>query len=466
MLLASLSEDASGSISTQPAGNAAVRYRMPARIFPVAALCVALALMGGLFAFALLAPALAKEGQSQVRDLELLGVHDLGGGGFNTDVWAHDHFAYVGTFGISVPGRPELCPGTGVKVVDLSDPKRPRMVTLIPSPPGSRANDVKVARVDTAFFRGDLLVHSIEPCAPGGPRGFALYDVSEPSRPVGLGQISTISGVHNTFLVARDERAYLLLAIPFAERSSGLGDFQLFEVTNPSRPVLLADWGADKDGGLGPISRPDAIPPCRLCRGDSPAVFLHDVWSNEKGTVAYLAYWDAGLILLDIADPSNPTMIGHGLEPPTFGSDEGNAHAAVPALGDELVLVADEDFTPGPWGFLRVFDTSDPTAPVQVGAFAIPAAISEMDRRVVSTVHNVFVKGHRAYLSWYEQGIRVVDFSEPHDPMEVGAFIAGPIPDPQRVLSDTQGFWGVFVDDGLVLGSHMNGGLFILKLRS
>jgi len=403
--------------------------------------------------------------EPRVRNLELLGFHDLGGRGFNTDVWAHGDFAYVGTFGVSVPERPGLCPGTGVKVVDISDPTVPRMVAAISSPEGSRAADIKVAEIDTGFFSGDLLIHSIEPCARGGPRGFALYDVSEPATPVNLSEVATVGGVHNAFLLQRDERAFVLLAVPAAEVFSDVGDFQIFEITDPANPVLLADWGAGKDGGFGPVGLPfpPFNQPCALCRGDSPQVILHDVWANEKGKVAYLSYWDAGLILLDISDPAHPALIGRGEEPPTFMSNEGNAHAAVPARGGDLVLVTDEDFTPVPWGFLRVFDTSDPANPVQVGAFALEAALTELDPAVVSTAHNIFVHGDRAYVSWYEQGIRVVDFSNPRDPQEVGRFVAGPVRDPNGFFSSTAGFWGVFFHKDLILGSHINGGLFVLK---
>ncbi|HEX9813779.1 MAG TPA: hypothetical protein VGB31_02395, partial [Myxococcota bacterium] len=75
-----------------------------------------------------------------------------------------------------------------------------------------------------------------------------------------------------------------------------------------------------------------------MCRGEEGAwIYLHDVWANRDGTVAYLSYWDAGLILLDISDPSQPRLLGRG----NYLNEEGNTHSAVPAQGGNLVIVGD-----------------------------------------------------------------------------------------------------------------------------
>ncbi len=195
-----------------------------------------------------------------------------------------------------------------------------------------------------------------------------------------------------------------------------------------------------------------------------PFIYNHDVWANHNGTVAYLSYWDLGLILLDISDPANPTFVGRGIEPATFGNDEGNLHNAVPAHGGNLVLVTDEDFGPVPplqggdgqlpWGFLRAYDTSDPGNPQQVGALATEGTLN--DPSLVRTIHNVVVRGSRAYISWYFEGVHVVDFSTPSEPKEIASFIPPPGTSPGF-------FWGVYVHKDLILATDLIGGLFILE---
>lgn len=394
----------------------------------------------------------------------------------NADVWSYGDHAYVGTWG------PE-CPATGVKVIDISDPTTPRVTTTIPSPPASSANDVKVQRISTRDFRGVLLAHSNEPCGEGGSFGFELYDVSDPANPVHVGGVGAeASGpVHNLYLLQRGSRAFVLLAVPFAEVFGVFGpdpaaDLLIYEVTDPRNPVLRSTWTIGRDAGLAygsPFFAGDpALPPgsdCTpppgtpaLCRGDDfPGVLLHDVWANQNGTVAYLSYWDAGLVLLDISDPSSPVMLGRGQEVPALGSDEGNLHAAVPARGGNLVVVADEDFSPYadppsfPWGFLRIFDTSDPGNPVEIGQFATDNALTALPPAPFTdySAHNMEVRGSTAYVSWYGDGIRLIDISQPATPHEVASYTA----------ASPTSFWGIHVQGELILGSDIVNGLFVLK---
>ena len=86
------------------------------------------------------------------------------------------------------------------------------------------------------------------------------------------------------------------------------------------------------------------------------------------------------------------------------------------------------------------------------------------------TIHNPMVMGTDVYISWYSDGVRVVDASDPTNPEEVAFFVppAGqnPVKPAQRsTLSQTPQVWGVFVDEeiGLVYASDMNTGLWILR---
>lgn len=383
------------------------------------------------------------------KNLSLVGFLNLG---ISSDVWAHGNFAYVGGFGA----------GETVKVVDISDPTNPVLVNQLPTIEGS-PQDVKAARINTRFFHGDLLVVGNGGGAPPTFGGIQLWDVTDPLNPVQL-SAPRIGPVHNLFLYQKGNRAFVLLAIPWAEVFSpiftppGFGDLVIVEVTDPANPIVIADWGAGKDGGFPfGLDAPGFPHPCGgpPCRGGFPNIYNHDVWANQQGTVAYLSYWDLGLILLDISDPANPTFIGRGIEPPpTFGNDDGDLHVAVPAQGGNLVVVADEDFNPLPWGFLRVFDTRDASNPVQVGTFATSNALNNPFN--LFSIHNIFVRGSRAYLSWYFEGIRVVDLSQPANPREIAAFLPPAGTGPGL-------FWGIYVQGDLILASDLLSGLFILK---
>lgn len=94
----------------------------------------------------------------------------------NADVWSHGDFAYVGTWG-------DPCSGTGVKIVDVSDPAKPAPVATAAGYPGTSAEDMQVLSVDTRAFKGDLLAVGIQDCNEEGFGGLALWDVTDPTDP-------------------------------------------------------------------------------------------------------------------------------------------------------------------------------------------------------------------------------------------------------------------------------------------
>src|SRR5262249_55573266 len=162
-------------------------------------------------------------------------------------------------------------------------------------------------------------------------------------------------GVHEFTVRQQGDRWLAYLAVPNSEVSDHVGDLRIVDVTDPRNPVELNDWGAHKDAGL-PVGIHDQCTP--WCRGASPDAYLHSVGLSPDGRTAYLAYWDLGVILLDVSEPTALRLLGQFAEP--FG-DEGNTHSVSVTRDGKLLLVADETAGP-PWGGLRLVDISDPTA--------------------------------------------------------------------------------------------------------
>lgn len=394
------------------------------------------------------------------RNLSQIGFNDLGGGGFNADVWALGQYAYIGNWGLWTPDG-SLCPNNGTYVVDIGDPANSALAATIPSASGTQTNDVKVARVNTRYFQGDMLIVSNEDCEPGGARGFEVWDVSDPTNASFLGRYGPESafdipadlaaigfGVHNNYIFEQGNRVYVASIVDFGEvfqfffGAPQIGDVRIVDVTDPWNPVLVGDWGLAKDLGQGPDFN----------------LAPHDVWVENN--IAYVSHWDAGLILLDVSDPSNPQFISQTLYGP---EEEGNTHVAVPAKGGNLVVVGDEDFTPGPWGFFRIFDSQDKTNPVEIGTFATENALGAPPPPGDYSAHNVIVRGNTAYLSWYSDGIQLLDISQPANPSNIGSFVPPGFPDPFGIIPTAAELWGVYVQGDLILGSDMNAGLYILK---
>lgn len=278
-----------------------------------------------------------------------------------TDVWAHKDFAYTGSFDSPCGGEP----GAGVWVWDTWRKHDPQFVDVIPSPEGSRSNDVKVDRLSS----GDILVHSNEACAEGGPGGFEIYNVDDPANPVHLAHVQTDDvnvflqeelgyvdfGIHNLFLWQQGGRDYV-----GAKVNSLCGNFQVFDITEPSEPELVSFWGAEQqflaDLGFDGLTCADLGPEeiellieveAWLLSGEgfSDHKLLHDITVTADGTLAYLSNWDAGLVLLDISDPAAPELVSVAMDVENGSLDgELNSHSAWPSEDGTIVVEGEEDF--------------------------------------------------------------------------------------------------------------------------
>ena len=195
------------------------------------------------------AKAAVQKGKSgQTRNIKVLGHHDLGGGGLNADVYSFRKFAYVGVWS-------GACPATGVKVVDISKPRDPELVSVLQNPEGTSAEDVVVLRANTRSFRGDLAVTGIQACDIFSEvrRGLQFFDVSDPTSPVELGfweLPAPLIGCHEVDLAsARGRRVLASCANPFGDSlgEEFLGGAQpevfVVDASDPSNPSALGTFG-------------------------------------------------------------------------------------------------------------------------------------------------------------------------------------------------------------------------------
>lgn len=332
---------------------------------------LALLLLAGLLG---VVPAVASHGGSTSAELDVVGqlsAGDLGipGGENVTDVWAYGNYAYLGTFD-DVACSLDF---TGVHIVDISDPANPAKAGFIPAKPGTRNNDVKVAHLETPHFSGEILVASNEPCgsvflprlhangaaAIPGQGGVTIWDVTDPTRPKAMKQNYLDFPVHNTYIWQQGENAYMVVV-----DDVNVQDVTIVDLTKPQSPKVIAvtgqlDWPDDIDAEFG----------------DTAGTFLHDVWVQENNgrVVAYLAYWDAGLVMLDVTDPANPVFLGdsvYAVPDPLSGQfPAGDGHVVVPNAAGSRALLGDEDFAAGS---LDTFMFDGVSYPVAEGGFTPP----------------------------------------------------------------------------------------------
>jgi choice-of-anchor B domain-containing protein len=301
----------------------------------------------------------------------------------------------------------------GVSIVDVADPDHPVLLTTWKHPTLPQVTNAVRPLGDRLYVSNEV----------GGPYGLFALDIANPAAPVLvalLGPPSFPANVHN--LWAADHRLYL------AGYGPG-GSNVIVDVADPVAPVRIA-----------------VIP-----------TGFHD--HTVVGHHLYLAGGYDGFTRYDITDPAHP------VEEVTFNATDGDtayyAHIAWP-IDERYVFVSEEVQIP-PAGFgsgsFRVLDFGKPKRPREV--FRWYSENAKDDRRI--TAHNVYVVDGFAYLSYYQDGVRVLDVSDPREPVEVAWYDTYPEP----VQSLFEGCWGVypFAGPDRIYASDRAHGLFVLAFN-
>jgi hypothetical protein len=283
------------------------------------------------------------------RNFRVLGHHDLDALDTNGDVWVRGRFAYVGTWA-------DPCTGRGVKIIDVTRLRAPQFIGTFASRPGTSAEDMVVRSVSTPAFDGDLAAVGIQRCGDDPALdeqqfGIELWDLSDPYSPAKLGELGIATGgggVHELDIFQRGSHVYALLAVPFREwfDPNPGGDFVIADITDPSAPFIVSDWGAGEHGfAPGPF----------WGQGSFGATFDHSARVSRDKKKAYVSYWDLGVLTFDIRDVENPVLLSRTRYRPTA---DGDAHSVAEYRGEHrrFLLQNDEDFDPRSPAIIRYGD--------------------------------------------------------------------------------------------------------------
>ena len=275
--------------------------------------------------------------------------------GLIADVAVFGNYAYLARWGGSACAGPEGGgPDGGVYVIDISDPSNPREVGFIRTHQDTLVGEgVQVVHLTTSKFTGDVLVMNHEGCGKNYKAGVSLWDVTNPLKPKKLSEHfgdftaddapnhpHDANQTHSAFVWDAGDHAYLV-----ATDDEEGQDVDIFDITNPKRPVLIAELNLNQYN----VSQPE------LALTDS---FLHDMVVKQINGrfIMLLSYWDGGYVLLDVTDPANPIFLRDSefssIDPELFPqtgaqlTPEGNAHQAEFTIDNRFIIGTDEDFDP------------------------------------------------------------------------------------------------------------------------
>jgi hypothetical protein len=371
---------------------------------------------------------------AQTHGLREVAHTDLDGAGDGMQVVRHEDALYVGHLGSS---------GAGTSVVDISDPLSPTLVERFPAAPGSHSHKVQV---------GDgLLLVNEERFRGGDPfsAGMIVYDVAKPFAPVVIGRFTSGGlGVHR--IVYTGGRYAYVSAIP-----DGFDDriWVIVDLSDPEHPLEAARWwwpGMWRGGGETP-----SWPPGKRYAAHHALL---------DGHLAYLAYGDAGMVVLDVRDVSSPQLVAS-----LQWSPGGDTHTCLPLRGRHLVVTTDEavkDRCREEEKLVRVVDVSDPSAP-RVTAVCPPPDREFCEQGLRFGPHNLhenlpgsYRSGSLVFVTYFNAGLRVYDVTDATAPREIASWV----PDPPASQEAPQ-INDLYVDaSGLVFATdRIAGGLYVLR---
>lgn len=368
---------------------------------------------------------MAAVGVESARALRLVSHSDLGGCGDGMQVLRHGDALYVGHFGIS---------GMGTTVLDVGDPRSPRIVEQWPAPPGTHTHKVQVAD-------GLLLVNQ-ERFRGGDPftAGMLVYDVADPLAPRQVGRFeSGGAGVHRIVWTGGRYAHASVTPEGFADRI-----WMVIDMSDPVRPVEAARFVLD-------LPEP---------AGERYAAH-HALVDGDR---AYLGYCDAGMVVLDVSDFRRPRQLARLTWEPG-----GETHTCLPLPGRRLVVTTDEQLQDGPGSptrLVHVIDVEDPVHPRVLAA--CPEPEGDFGARPLRYgPHNLHENREGSYRSeslvfvtYFNAGVRVYDLADPGHPLEIGSWV--PEAPPGQEAPQTN---DLFVEESgrIWVTDRFRGGLYCLE---
>lgn len=394
---------------------------------------------------------------ASARNVTRLSHLDLPGAG---QVTVSGQYAYVG----HIPNANDL----GTSIVDISDPKNPRVVASVPvGDPASHSHKVRVA--------GDLMIVNHERnMTPIGRRAEQLPSVRRHLFET-LGRDPSQAEIAAKMSVTEQD----LVTIAEAERRGYQnGGFRLYDVADPANPRFIAHRktggigvhrfdmderyayiSTEMDGYTGNIlaiyDLADPAKPSEVSRWSIPGQHHAGgemaTWSGKRhrlhhalrfGDEMWASCWHGGFAVVDVSDIRKPRTLGDFNYHPLFPEP---THTAMPAAqmigGRRIALAIDEEDQAQSateeaarrgrmHAGLLVLDVTDIASIKPLSFFEV----SELDSPFARTpkarfgAHQFYEKmdGTLAFAVWFSAGLRIIDIADPFAPREVGHFIPDP----------------------------------------
>lgn len=396
--------------------------------------------------------------------------------------WAGD-CAYVAGAG-AVFGPPNPRPGSGVAVVDASNPRKPRHVRTLRSP-GALSTMETLHAVETAG-RAVLVVGQYgNDQAPAGPKPMDVYDVSDCAAPRLLETVEFPENIHNLTISGNGRYVFATQPVQVVDLDP------LFDDDPGTTARYLGNLEADIPAppmAIGPTADLDDALPEEL-RGATRSEYLsHEAWPSPDGRKLYLGgqlpTWEQ-FTIVDIGpwlDETGPPRVrsqrsgrGHSIRTATIDGRRYALHSEESVFGPTSGCFP-EELNPfagpaEPW----LTDITDEADPIRVSQFGLAinrvehcAAQSESGVSAAVHYHDVDDERDTTFVmaSMWNAGLRVFDVRDPEAPAEVAYFNPADVdPGPETELDHAWGHVRYVARTGHIWFATSSGGFWVVELE-
>jgi hypothetical protein len=412
--------------------------------------------------------------------LRQVGHEPLRNRGMNAAIAIHEDFAYIGS---RTDGSH---PNAGVMVVDIDNPRRPRVVReMMPPLEGNIGESSRELRV---WESQEILIvlhtncggPTAHGCVPPSINNFRFYDISgrNASNPQLIHQMDMSTHEFYLWVDPRNPDRALMYG---GSAGNNLTVWDISPVADGQAPVVL------RTGGHGYTRFPPSPAPVEIPTGG-----LHSLSVSNDGTRAYYALLDGGFAVVDTSDfalgvpnPQLRLITENSLRPHWAGP---GAHSAVKFWNRDWAYVSDEVYGTAtgsdhgcPWGWARMIDISNPVAPTVESEYQLPQNYEflcdefEPRPRTSYSAHNPTLTPNIALSTWHSGGFQAISIEDPLYPYKLADFYPRPLPqvgledprlssDPDTGENEKVVMWSYpIVKDGLIYVVDLRNGLYVLE---
>ena len=377
--------------------------------------------------------------------------------GTNSDLAFQGRYVYAGNY-------------NGVAIFDISDPRRPELVSQVLCPGGQ--NDISVYG-DLLFLSTDSSRNNDSCDSTPQPasikeswEGIKIFDISDKTNPVYVKSVETNCGSHTHTLVPGKDRRSVFVYVssyfpdatfPDCQPPHDLISIIKVPLRTPTAAAVVATPNLFPDGGYP--GREDAL----------DTTGCHDITAFPAKDLAAGACMGDG-ILLNISRPERPRVINRVRDTVNFAF----WHSATFNNAGTKVIFTDElgggvgahcnAATGRVKGADAIYDVTgrgDRRSLVFRSYYKIPRFNADTENCVAHNGSLIPVLGRDIMVqSWYQGGVSVWDFTDSAHPFEIAFWERGPVSAEALTFGGT---WSAYYYNGYIYSNDQKG-LDVLKL--